>query len=61
MIRTDGTLAPCFPLYPATFDWGNIESFRFDYAQLKRMKKTCQSTASRLSTTTWPTATTMRG
>jgi MoaA/NifB/PqqE/SkfB family radical SAM enzyme len=43
VIRTDGTLAPCFPLYPATFDWGNIENFRFDYAQLNDMKKTCQS------------------
>jgi len=43
VIRTDGTLAPCFPLYPATFDWGNIENFRFDHAQLNDMKKTCQS------------------
>lgn len=30
------------PLYPATFDWGNIEKLRFDYAQLNGMKKTCQ-------------------
>lgn len=42
VIRTDGTLAPCFPLYPATLDWGNIENLRFDYAQLNGMKKTCQ-------------------
>ncbi len=42
VIRTDGTLAPCFPLYPATFDWGNIEDIRFDYAQLNGIKETCQ-------------------
>ena len=22
IIRTDGTLAPCFPVYNATYDWG---------------------------------------
>lgn len=42
VIRTDGTLAPCFPLYPATVDWGNIEAARFDHAQLETMKQTCQ-------------------
>ena len=42
VIRTDGTLAPCFPLYPATHDWGNIDSLRFDYAELEQLKKTCQ-------------------
>ncbi len=42
VIRTDGTLAPCFPCYPATYDWGNIEVPRFDYAQLNDMKKSCQ-------------------
>src|SRR5215813_6429928 len=26
IIRTDGTVAPCFPMYPSTFDWGNIDS-----------------------------------
>ena len=25
IIRTDGTVAPCFPMYPSTFDWGNID------------------------------------
>jgi len=24
IIRTDGTVAPCFPMYGATYDWGNI-------------------------------------
>jgi radical SAM protein with 4Fe4S-binding SPASM domain len=42
VIRTDGTIAPCFPLYPATYDWGNIENIGFDYAQLQTLKKTCQ-------------------
>src|SRR5262249_28373055 len=23
IIRTDGTVAPCFPMYGSTFDWGN--------------------------------------
>ena len=42
VIRTDGTIAPCFPLCPATYDWGNIDEFRFDYSQLSNIKKTCQ-------------------
>ncbi len=42
IIRTDGTIAPCFPLYPATYDWGNIEDVRFDTRQLDRMKNSCQ-------------------
>jgi MoaA/NifB/PqqE/SkfB family radical SAM enzyme len=42
VIRTDGTIAPCFPLYPATCDWGNIDELRFDYSQLSNIKKTCQ-------------------
>ena len=42
VIRTDGTLAPCFPLYPATVDWGNIDEIGFDYPQLQAMKQTCQ-------------------
>jgi len=27
---TDGTVAPCFPMYGATFDWGNIDQPKFD-------------------------------
>jgi MoaA/NifB/PqqE/SkfB family radical SAM enzyme len=42
IIRTDGTVAPCFPMYPSTFDWGNIDQPKFETAQLNQMKKTCQ-------------------
>jgi MoaA/NifB/PqqE/SkfB family radical SAM enzyme len=42
VIRTDGTLAPCFPMYPATCDWGTVDGHKFDQAQLGAMKKTCQ-------------------
>jgi MoaA/NifB/PqqE/SkfB family radical SAM enzyme len=42
IIRTDGTLAPCFPMYSATYDWGTIENEKFDVKQLDTMKKSCQ-------------------
>jgi MoaA/NifB/PqqE/SkfB family radical SAM enzyme len=42
IIRTDGTLAPCFPMYGATYDWGNIEHPKFETQQLNEMKKSCQ-------------------
>jgi MoaA/NifB/PqqE/SkfB family radical SAM enzyme len=42
IIRTDGTVAPCFPMYSSSFDWGNIEKPKFDQQQLGAMKKTCQ-------------------
>lgn len=42
VIRTDGTLAPCFPLYPATCDWGTINELRIDYDHLREVKKSCQ-------------------
>ena len=42
IIRTDGTVAPCFPMYAATYDWGNIDKWNFDEKQLTDMKKTCQ-------------------
>ena len=42
IIRTDGTVGPCFPMYGSNFDWGNIETPKFDQAQLKQMKTTCQ-------------------
>jgi len=42
IIRTDGTLAPCFPTYSATYDWGTIGRPKFDTAQLNEMKKKCQ-------------------
>ncbi|HOQ47278.1 MAG TPA: radical SAM protein [Bryobacteraceae bacterium] len=42
IIRTDGTLAPCFPLYSATHDWGVAGKPKFDPAQLAEMKRQCQ-------------------
>jgi len=42
IIRTDGTLAPCFPMYSAHHDWGTIEHPKFERAQLAEMKLSCQ-------------------
>ena len=42
VIRTDGTVAPCFPMYSSPFDWGNIDDPKFDRDQLANMKTTCQ-------------------
>jgi MoaA/NifB/PqqE/SkfB family radical SAM enzyme len=42
IIRTDGTLAPCFPMYSATHDWGMIERPRFDPQHLSQIKPECQ-------------------
>jgi MoaA/NifB/PqqE/SkfB family radical SAM enzyme len=42
IIRVDGTLAPCFPMYSATYDWGTIESPKFEVKQLNQMKQGCQ-------------------
>ena len=42
VIRTDGTIAPCFPMYDATVDWGSIERSAIDPVQLAEMKRTCQ-------------------
>jgi radical SAM protein with 4Fe4S-binding SPASM domain len=41
IIRTDGTLAPCFPMYSATHDWGTIEKPKFEVQQLDEMKQEC--------------------
>lgn len=41
IIRTDGTLAPCFPMYSATIDWGTVENHKFNNEQLDEMKKEC--------------------
>jgi hypothetical protein len=43
IVRTDGTVGPCFPMYAATYDWGTIDGHKFDSRQLGEMKKTCQS------------------
>jgi MoaA/NifB/PqqE/SkfB family radical SAM enzyme len=42
IVRTDGTLAPCFPLYSANHDWGTIEAPKMDPDQLKNMKCECE-------------------
>ena len=42
IIRTDGTVAPCFPMYSATYDWGHIEDHNFEVKQLNEMKQGCQ-------------------
>ena len=42
IIRTDGTLAPCFPMYSATYDWGVAGDHKFEKKQLDSMKETCQ-------------------
>ncbi len=42
IIRTDGTVAPCFPMYASSFDWGNIDAHKFEEKQLTGMKKSCQ-------------------
>jgi MoaA/NifB/PqqE/SkfB family radical SAM enzyme len=42
IIRTDGTLGPCFPLYSATYDWGVVGEPRFEPGQLAAMKPACQ-------------------
>lgn len=42
IIRTDGTLGPCFPMYPATYDWGTVGNPKFDTKNLCEMKTTCQ-------------------
>ena len=42
IIRTDGTLGPCFPMYAANHDWGNVDEPKLDPGQLKEMKRTCE-------------------
>jgi MoaA/NifB/PqqE/SkfB family radical SAM enzyme len=42
VIRTDGTLAPCFPMYSATCDWGVITQPGFKQNELGMMKRECQ-------------------
>jgi len=42
IVRVDGTLGPCFPMYSANHNWGAIENPKFDRRQLTEMKKECQ-------------------
>lgn len=48
IIRTNGTLAPCFTYYSDTTDWGRIGDPTFDVAHLNELKTAC--TARCLST-----------
>lgn len=41
IIRTDGTLAPCFPMYSSSYDWGSVGNHKYDVRQLDEMKKEC--------------------
>jgi hypothetical protein len=43
IIRTDGTLAPCYPMYSATYDWGLVADHKLDVGQLDSKKQTCQA------------------
>jgi len=43
IIRVDGTLAPCFPMYSAKHDWGVVGDHNFEVPQLNEMKKECQT------------------
>ncbi len=42
IVRTDGTVGPCFPMYGATYDWGTVEGHKFEEGQLREMKQTCE-------------------
>ena len=44
IVRVDGTLAPCFPLYSASQDWGTVAGQKFDVPTLNQMKQTCSKT-----------------
>jgi hypothetical protein len=42
IIRVDGTLAPCYPMYSARHDWGVVDAHKLEAPQLNEMKKGCQ-------------------
>jgi MoaA/NifB/PqqE/SkfB family radical SAM enzyme len=42
IVRTDGTLAPCFPMYNAKYDWGTTENPKCKKSQLAEMKQGCE-------------------
>ena len=42
IVPTDGTLAPCFPMYNAGYVWGTVENQKFDLKQLAKMKQGCE-------------------
>jgi MoaA/NifB/PqqE/SkfB family radical SAM enzyme len=39
--RTDGTVAPCYPMRESGHDWGAVGCEKFDACQLAEMKQTC--------------------
>jgi len=41
IVRVDGTLAPCFPLYSASHDWGTVGHHKFVVEELTAMKQSC--------------------
>ncbi len=43
IIRVDGSLAPCFPMYTANYDWGVVDDHKFETKQLDKMKESCQT------------------
>ena len=43
IIRPEGTLAPCFPMYSAAYDWGTVGNHKFEARQLDEMKKECST------------------
>ena len=42
IIRTNGTLAPCCPMYNAGYDWGTVGNQKFASKQLSEMKQSCE-------------------
>ena len=41
IVRCDGSLAPCFPMYGSTYDWGTVGNHKFEVSQLDEMKQSC--------------------
>jgi radical SAM protein with 4Fe4S-binding SPASM domain len=54
VIRTDGTLAPCFAMYSAKHDWGVLEKQKFEVGHLTQMKENCSPHC--MSTCNWTIA-----
>jgi MoaA/NifB/PqqE/SkfB family radical SAM enzyme len=43
IIRLDGSLAPCFPMYSSSRAWGSVGEPKFNPPELLEMKRECQS------------------
>lgn len=59
IIRTNGSLAPCFPMYSSNHDWGTIEAPRMEPKHSCARNASAIPIASRRSITSWRFATTM--